>query len=133
MASGECAVAVANSYYYARMLASGKPGDKDVMDKVAVLWPNQGDRGAHMNLSGAGVTASARNVEGAVKLLEFLSGEKAQEIYARENNEYPVNPKVKVTGPVAEMGEFKADNLNLSEIEKYNAEAVRAMDRGGWN
>ena len=79
------------------------------------------------------MTASARNVEGAVKLLEFLSGEKAQEIYARENNEYPVNPKVKVTGPVAEMGEFKADNLNLSEIEKYNAEAVRAMDRGGWN
>ncbi len=133
VASGECAVAVANSYYYARMLASGKPGDKDVTDKVAVLWPNQGDRGAHMNLSGAGVTASARNVEGAVKLLEFLSGEKAQEIYARENNEYPVNPKVKVTGPVAEMGEFKADNLNLSEIEKYNAEAVRAMDRGGWN
>lgn len=133
VASGECAVAVANSYYYARMLASGKPGDKDVTDKVAVLWPNQGDRGAHMNLSGAGVTASARNVEGAVKLLEFLSGEKAQEIYARENNEYPVNPKVKATGPVAEMGEFKADNLNLSEIEKYNAEAVRAMDRGGWN
>lgn len=133
VAAGECAVAVANSYYYARLLASGKPEDKAVTDKVAVQWPNQADRGAHMNLSGAGVTVSARNAEGAVKLLEFLSGELAQGIYAKENNEYPVNPKVKAGGAVVQMGEFKADDLNLSKIEKYNAEAVRAMDRGGWN
>lgn len=132
VASGECAVAVANTYYYARLLSSDDPADKKVTEAVRMLWPNQNDRGAHMNLSGAGVTQSARNMPEAVKLLEFLSGEAAQEIYARDNNEYPVNPAVKAGGVVAEMGDFKADDLNLSNIEKFNAEAVRTMDRGGW-
>jgi len=132
VASGECAVAVANSYYFARLLASDKPEDRKVTEAVRVLWPNQNDRGAHMNLSGGGVTQSARNIPESIKLLEFLSGEIAQEIYARENNEYPVNPAVKASGVVADMGDFKADDLNLSNIEKFNAEAVRTMDRGGW-
>lgn len=132
VASGECGVGIANSYYFARLLASDDPADRDVTEKVHVLWPNQGDRGTHMNLSGAGVTQSARNVTEAVALLEFLSGEQAQEMYARENNEYPVNARVPFSGPVLEMGEFKADDLNLSLIEKYNAEAVRVMDRAGW-
>ena len=132
VASGECAVAVANTYYFGRLLASDNPADKEVTEKVRLMWPNQKDRGAHMNLSGAGVTRSARNVDEAKKLLEFLSGEFAQEVYARENNEYPVNPKVSPTGTVVRLGEFKADTLNLSEIEKHNAEAVRVMDRAGW-
>lgn len=132
VASGECAVAVANTYYFGRLLASENPADREITEKVRLMWPNQQGRGAHMNLSGAGVTASARNVHEARKLLEFLSGDFAQEIYARENNEYPVNPRVQPTGTVVQLGEFMADGLNLSEIEKYNAEAVRVMDRAGW-
>ncbi|SDB61601.1 iron(III) transport system substrate-binding protein [Desulfonatronum thiosulfatophilum] len=132
VASGECAVGIANSYYFGRLLASDNPADQEVTRKVSLVWPNQDDRGTHMNLSGAGVTQSARNIPQAVALLEFLSGESAQEIYARDNNEYPVNPDVKPSGSVVQMGEFKADDLNLSLIEKYNAEAVRVMDRAGW-
>ncbi|MBM9537598.1 Fe(3+) ABC transporter substrate-binding protein [Desulfobulbus alkaliphilus] len=132
VASGECAVGIANSYYFGRLLASENLADQNVTSKVRVMWPNQQDRGVHMNLSGAGVTQSATNVEQAIKLLEFLSAAHAQEIYARENNEYPVNPKVPHSGPVVQMGTFKADELNLSLIEKYNAEAVRVMDRAGW-
>ncbi|GAB6057580.1 Fe(3+) ABC transporter substrate-binding protein [Desulfonatronum parangueonense] len=132
VAAGECAVGIANSYYFGRLLASDDPADQEVTRKVSLVWPNQEDRGAHMNLSGGGVTQSARNIEQAVKLLEFLSSEAAQEFYARVNNEYPVNPNVEPSGPVVQMGEFKADDLNLSLIEKYNAEAVRVMDRAGW-
>ena len=132
VASGECTVAVANTYYFGRLLASEDPADIEVTRKIRLMWPNQQNRGAHMNLSGAGVTQSARNIDEAVLLLEFLSGESAQEIYARENNEYPVNPRVQPTGTIVRLGEFKADSLNLSEIEKFNAEAVRVMDRAGW-
>lgn len=132
VASGECAVGIANSYYFARLLASDDAADKDVTSRVHVMWPNQDDRGAHMNVSGAAVTHSARNVDEATRLIEFLSGAHAQEVYARVNNEFPVNPNVQPSGPVVEMGTFKADELNLSVIEKHTTEAVRVMDRGGW-
>lgn len=132
VAAGECAVGIANSYYFARLLASDDPADQDVTNRVHVMWPNQDGRGAHMNVSGAAVTRSAQNVAEATKLIEFLSGEHAQEIYARVNNEFPVNPHVEPSGPVVQMGTFKADDMELSTIEKHTVEAVRVMDRGGW-
>jgi iron(III) transport system substrate-binding protein len=132
VAAGECDVAIANTYYFARLLASDREADRAVVRGVRLLWPNQDDRGAHMNLSGAGVTRSARQVEAAIRLLEFLSGETAQAIYARENHEYPVNPCVEPSGAVAELGAFEADTLHLSRLEQHAAEAVRIMDRAGW-
>ncbi|WP_045220698.1 Fe(3+) ABC transporter substrate-binding protein [Desulfonatronum thioautotrophicum] len=132
VAAGECGVSIANSYYFGRLLASDAPADQDVTSRVQVMWPNQEDRGAHMNVSGAGVTASSRNVDAATKLIEFLSKEHAQEIYARVNHEFPVNPNVQPSGPVVEMGSFKADELELSVIQNYTMDAVRVMDRGGW-
>ncbi len=132
VAAGECDVAIANTYYFARLAASDRPDDQAVVRGVRLLWPNQDDRGAHMNLSGAGVTRSARQVAAATRLLEFLSGELAQEIYARENHEYPVNPRVAPSGAVAVLGTFKADALHLSRLEQHAAEAVRIMDRAGW-
>lgn len=132
VAAGQCDVGIANTYYFGRLIASDAAADKDVVAKVAMLWPNQDDRGAHMNLSGAGVTKSSRNVDAAIKLIEFLASEKAQTIYAEHNNEYPVNPSAVLSGPIQSFGEFKADTLNLSELEKYQAEAVRIMDRVGW-
>ncbi len=132
VAAGECAVAIANTYYFARLLASDNEADQALVRNVRLLWPNQDDRGAHMNLSGAGVTRSARRVAAAVALLEFLSGEAAQAHYARENHEYPVNPRVPPSGAVAALGAFKADALHLSSLEEHAAEAVRIMDRAGW-
>ncbi len=132
VAAGECDVAIANSYYYGRLMDSDRGADRQVVDRVAPSWPNQEGRGAHMNLSGAGVSASASNIEGAVRLIGFLSEQNAQAFYAAENNEYPVNPAVEPTGAVREMGEFKPDELNLSDIEKYNARALQLMDLAGW-
>jgi iron(III) transport system substrate-binding protein len=132
VAAGECAVAIANTYYYARLLASDRQADQAVVASVKLLWPNQDDRGAHMNLSGAGVTSSARQVAAAIRLLEFLSAAEAQDIYARENHEYPVNPQVEPSGAVAALGAFKADPLHLSQLELHAAEAIRIMDRAGW-
>jgi iron(III) transport system substrate-binding protein len=132
VAAGECDVAIANTYYYARLMASTDPADQQVVEKTALLWPNQNDRGTHMNLSGAGITQSAKQVDAAIKLLEFLAGETAQTFYAAQNNEYPVNPDVAISGTVLELGDFRADTLNLSEIETHRAQALRLMDRAGW-
>ncbi len=132
VASGECDVAIANTYYFGRLMSSQDRSDQQVVERVALLWPNQEERGAHMNLSGAGVTMSSKNVDAAVALIEFLSQEGAQSFYAAENNEYPVNPRVEPSGAVKELGGFKADSLNLSDIEKYSAQALRIMDRAGW-
>ncbi|MCF8092022.1 MAG: Fe(3+) ABC transporter substrate-binding protein [Desulfotignum sp.] len=132
VAAGECDVAIANTYYYARLMASADPADQQVVEKVALLWPNQAGRGTHMNLSGAGIARSAKHVDAALALIEFLSGETAQAFYSAQNNEYPVNPAVPSSGIVSEMGDFKADTLNLSDIEKHSSQAIRLMDRAGW-
>ncbi|WP_183729690.1 Fe(3+) ABC transporter substrate-binding protein [Desulfurispira natronophila] len=132
VAAGQCDIGIANTYYFGRLMASDSRQDQQVVEKVELLWPNQDDRGAHMNLSGAGVTKSSRNVDAAVKLIEFLASDRAQSVYAEYNNEYPVNPEVPVSGPIKSFGDFKADTLQLSDLERYQAEAVRIMDRAGW-
>lgn len=131
-AAGECDVAIANTYYLAGMLSGDDAAEKEAAEKVAVFWPNQDGRGAHVNVSGGGVTASAKNVDNAVKLLEFLVSDEAQRIYAEAVNEYPVKPGIPASAAVAGFGEYKADPLDLAVIGEHNAEAVRIMDRAGW-
>ena len=132
VAAGECDVALANTYYLAGLAASRRAADRDVAAKVAIFWPNQADRGTHVNISGAGVTRSAKNVDAAVRLIEFLSGDEAQRLYAAIVNEYPVKPDVPPSAIVAAWGMFKADTLALSVLGDGNAEAVRLADRAGW-
>ena len=132
VAAGECDIAVANTYYLAGLIKSKKDADRDAAAKVKIFWPNQGGSGAHVNISGAGVTKSSKNRDNAVKLLEFLSGTKAQEIYADKVNEYPVKDGVTITKVVKDFGDFKADKLNLATLAKHNAEAVRIADKAGW-
>lgn len=132
VAAGEGDIAVANNYYYARLLTSKKARDRKVTDKVKVFWPNQAGRGTHVNISGAAVTKSAKNKAEAVRLLEFLVGEKAQKIYASVGYEYPVRKRIAHGSVVAGMGQFKMDNLALENLGRYNAEAVRIFDRVGW-
>lgn len=132
VAVGQCELAVANTYYLAGMLTSGVQDDVDVANRIAVLWPNQNGRGAHMNVSGAGVLRNAPNRDNAVRLLEFLTGDFAQQWYAERNGEYPVRQDVEMSDVLKRFGEFKADNLGLEQLGEFNAEAVRLMDRAGW-
>lgn len=131
-ASGQCDIAVANTYYLAGMLTSKDEGQKAAAQKVGVFWPNQDGRGTHVNVSGAALTKAAGNKEAAVKLLEFLVSPESQAWYAETNGEYPVRPGVKPSSVLAEWGTFKADDLNLGKLGELNAEAVMVMDRAGW-
>jgi iron(III) transport system substrate-binding protein len=132
VAAGECDIAIVNTYYLARLAKSEVEKDREVAQKVAVFWPNQQGRGTHVNISGAGVTRSAKNRGNAIRLLEFLSSEEAQRIYAEVVNEYPVKPGAPVSDTVASWGPFKADDLNLAVLARHHAEAMRIVDRVGW-
>jgi iron(III) transport system substrate-binding protein len=114
------------------MLAGKKADQKAAAEKVAIFWPNQNDRGTHVNVSGAGVTKYAKHKANAIKLIEFLASEKAQSWYASVNHEYPILDGIQSSDLLKSWGEFKADSLNLTQLGKLNAEAVKLMDRAGW-
>ena len=124
--------ALANTYYLAGMARSADEDDRAVADKVAIFWPDQNGDGTHVNVSGAGVTKYAPNHANAVKLVEFMIGEDAQELYADVVNEFPIVSGITVSDVVAGWGEFKADDLHLAVLGTYNAAAVRVADRAGW-
>ena len=130
VASGECKVSIANTYYIGRLLASGKPEDKAVIDGIRVVFPNQSDRGTHVNISGAGVVASAPNKENAIKFIEYLTSDEAQRIFAEGNNEYPVIGEA--TGPISTLGSFKEDQISASILGIRQKEAVEIFDQAGW-
>ena len=132
VAAGECDIAIANTYYFAGLAKSKKERDRKAAAAVRLFWPNQDGRGSHVNISGAGIAKHSKNRANAVKLIEFLASKEAQEIYARIVNEYPVRKDVQPGRVVADFGEFKADSLALSELAKYQKEAVRIADRAGW-
>ncbi|WP_415887135.1 Fe(3+) ABC transporter substrate-binding protein [Neptuniibacter sp. QD37_6] len=131
-AAGVCDIALANTYYFGRLLNSENAEKKAVGAKLATFWPNQADRGVHMNVSGAGITKHARNVENAVKLMEFMASDQSQAWYAEVNNEYPVVTTAKVSDTLAGLGEFTADDIVLSKLGENNRSAVELMDRAGW-
>ncbi|QQX85116.1 Fe(3+) ABC transporter substrate-binding protein [Cupriavidus necator] len=133
VAAGECDVAIANTYYIARLLRSTKPEDKAVADKLGVLWPNQSSQGVHMNVSGGGMLKHAPNKEAAVKFLEYLASDEAQRYFADGNNEWPVVQGVKVSNPALEaLGTFKSDTINVAELGKYQPQAQKLVDRAGF-
>ena len=131
-AAGQCDIAVVNTYYRGMMLNGKDPAQRKVAGRVAIFWPNQEGRGTHVNVSGIGLTAAARHREEAIRLMEFLASDEAQAWYARVNHEYPVRKGIEISETLKAWGGFKADELNLSLLGKYNAEAVRLMDRAGW-
>jgi iron(III) transport system substrate-binding protein len=131
-AAGLCDIAVANTYYFGMMLAGNDPEQREAAEKLAIFWPNQGDRGTHVNVSGIGLTTAAKNRDNAVALMEFLAGPEAQKWYAEANHEYPVRTGVPWSDTLESWGRFKADTLNLSVLGENNPAAVMLMDRAGW-
>ncbi|BAM04632.1 Fe(3+) ABC transporter substrate-binding protein [Phycisphaera mikurensis] len=131
-AAGEGSVAVANHYYIARMLAGDDAEDRAAAEKLTLVFPDQDGRGAHVNVSGAGVVASAPNRDNALAFIAFLVSDEGQRLYALANFEYPVVPGVGLTGVLEGFGGFKEDTLNASELGSLNREAVKIMDRAGW-
>ncbi len=126
IAAGQCDVGITNSYYLARMLK------KDPATPVALFWANQQTTGTHVNVSGAGVTAHAKNRVNAIKLLEFLSGLAAQQMFADTSLEYPANPRAEVNAIVKAWGPFKQDELNVAAAGEFQAAATRLADRAGY-
>lgn len=131
-AAGLGDIAIANTYYLARLIKSDKREDRQVAETMGVFFPNQGDRGTHVNISGAGVVKTAPNREAAIQFLEYLVSPAAQEIFAQSNNEYPVVEGVALDSVVAGFGQFKADPLNAAVFGRNNPEALRITDRAGW-
>ncbi len=131
---GLCDYAVANTYYMGKMATNEEnPEQKDWAKAVRIIFPNQESRGTHVNISGAGVTRSSSNRAEAIQLIEFLSGDHAQKIYAEQNFEYPVKPGVAFHPMVASWGTFKADTIDLAKLAEYRAMASRLVDQTGFD
>lgn len=131
-AAGVGSLAIANTYYLMRMVASTKPEERAVAEKVGVFFPNQRDRGTHVNISGGGLVKTAPNRENAIKFLEFLASARAQEIFAKSNYEYPVVADAPVDPVLASYGQFKEDPLNAAVFGRNGETALRIVDRAGW-
>ena len=133
VAAGECDVAIANHYYYARLAGSAKADERAVADKVGIVFPDQAGHGAHVNISGAGVLKHAPHRDAAIKFLEYLAGDDAQRYFADGNNEWPVVASVRVNNPVlAGLGTFKYDPLNVAVLGRNQPESQKLYDRVAW-
>ena len=127
IAAGQCDVGIVNTYYYGRLHQQ----NPDL--PVKLFWPNQADRGVHVNLSGIGLTKYAPHPAAAKALVEWMTTPEAQKIFADVNQEFPANPSVKPSAEVAAWGQFVPDALPVEVAGKRQAEAIRLMDRAGWN
>jgi iron(III) transport system substrate-binding protein len=133
VAAGECALTISNTYYYARLMKSTKPDEREAVARTGVVWPNQEGRGTHVNISGAGVLKNAPHREEAVKFLEYLAGNDAQRYFADGNNEFPVVKTATIdNSALTALGNFKADTLNVSALGRNQPEAQKVYDRAGW-
>ncbi len=132
VASGECAIAVVNSYYLARFAGSDDAAEKEIFDALGVIFPDQDGRGAHVNISGAGVLKHAPHRENAIRFIEYLTEASAQRYFANGNNEYPAALGVASSSVVESLGAFKEDDLNVSAIGVEQADAIRIFNRAGW-
>ena len=133
VAAGECAVALSNTYYVARLMRSEKPEDRKTMEQVGVVWPNQQEQGAHINVSGGGLLKHAPHKEAATRFLEYLASDDAQRYFADGNNEWPVVNSVKLANPALDaLGKFKADTLPVGSLAMYRVKAQILFDRAGY-
>jgi iron(III) transport system substrate-binding protein len=131
LAAGQCDIAIANTYYLAAML-NDPSTDPAIAKKVRVFWSDQSTTGAHVNISGAAITAHATNVRTAQMLLEFMLETESQHWYTHANQEYPVKSGIEWSDTLKTFGEFKMEQVPMQQIGQLNAEAVKIMDKAGW-
>ncbi len=129
LAAGEGDIAIANTYYYARLI---EEGNKSVIDNVGIIFPNQNDRGVHVNIRGGGVTKYAKNKDNAVKLLEYLVSDEGQSFFAKVNHEYPLKLDLSGSDIISAWEMPKMDQIALEDFAKHNIEALKIMDNAGW-
>jgi iron(III) transport system substrate-binding protein len=132
LASGECGIAVSNTYYFARALREEVEGVSDHLDRIRLVFPDQAGNGAHMNLSGGGVAANAPNRDNAVLFLEYLASDQAQQYFSAGNDEFPAVPGVPLSDAVAKLGSFTPDPVSLSAVAKNLPTAQRIFSEAGW-
>lgn len=133
VASGECGVALTNSYYLARIMRSTKAEDRDIMARIGVVMPDQAGAGTHMNVSGGGIARHAPHRDAAVAFLEYLASDEAQRLFADGNNEWPVVASARISNPALEsLGNFRQDKLPIGQVGRAQSTAARIVDRAGW-
>lgn len=133
VSAGECGVAVSNTYYLVRLLRSTKAEDKKVMDNIGIVWPNQKSYGTHVNISGGGMLKTAPHKEAAVKFMEYLVSDLAQEYFAEGNNEWPVLANAVTRNEALDsLGKFKEDTLPVATLAKNATVAQKISDRSGY-
>ena len=132
VAAGKADVAIMNSYYLGQMLSSKDPLEVKAAESLGVFFPNQNTTGTHVNISGAGIVKTAKNVDNAIKLLEYLSDIEAQQKFAEASTEYPVNPAVEPSALLKKWGTFRKQNINLSKLGEHNRRAVQIFNEVGW-
>ena len=129
----ECDITLANTYYLGKWITSDKNTEREYSDKIAVFFPNQKGRGAHINISGAAVIKTSKNTSSAIKFIEFLASDKAQKLYSQTNHEYPIRDNIQVSKIVESWGyPFKKDKLSLNKLGMFNKKAVIIFDKVGW-
>ena len=133
VAAGECAIALANTYYYVRLLRSAKPEEREWAAKTGVVWPDQSSYGTHINIAGGGVLKSAPHRENAIRFLEYLASDEAQAYFANGNNEWPAVKGAVARNPeLQSLGTFKADPLPIATLGRNTPAAQKLLDRAGW-
>ena len=130
---GECDITLANTYYLGKWMSSKKEKERKYAEQISVFFPNQNDRGAHINISGAAVVKYSKNSDNAIKLIEYLASDEAQELYANANHEYPIRENINVSDIVKSWGyPFKHDKLSADQLGKNNFKAVEIFDKVNW-
>ena len=133
LVSGECEISISNTYYFARALRRPVDGlDAEALANIGWVFPAQSAEGAHMNLSGGGIAAHAPNYDNAVKFMEYLTSEQAQEYFSAGNDEYPAVPGVELSESVAKLGLFRPDAVDLSAVAKNLSTAQQIFNEVGW-
>ena len=132
--SGQCDIAIINHYYFGKLLYSDNPEHKKWANSISLIFPNQasGDRGAHINISGGGIAKYSKNKNNAVKFLEFLVSQEAQELYAKINFEYPIDETIELPNVLKTWGKFKEDKLPIIKISELSPTAQKIIDSSGW-
>jgi iron(III) transport system substrate-binding protein len=132
VAAGECAVTLANHYYFVRLQTSKVRGEQEAAKKLTPIFPDQEGRGTHVNISGAGILASAPHKANAIKFLEYMASDKAQDIVANANYEFPAVGTTARSRELSALGEFKIDPLNVATYGVNQPQAQAIFDRAGW-